>query len=101
MEAKSINRGRKEKDLARASLRLLNRKVWKQLLTQKILKLLTARNWKVYLGTLTPCILFSTCCYMSPWLAALQYRMLWYLWSDPFLCHLLLTQPKRVDQVLV
>lgn len=59
-----------------------------------------AGNWEVYLGRVAPCVPFSTCRYMHPLLAALQHGMLWYLWSDPLLRHLLLAQPKMVDQVL-
>lgn len=37
---------------------LLNRKIWKWLLTHKFLKLVTAENYKVYLRALTPYIHF-------------------------------------------
>lgn len=79
---------------------LLNRKIWKWLLTHKFLKLVTAENYKVYLRALTPYIhFFFPFCHAHPLLAALQDRILAYPWSDPFFCHLFLTQPKSIDHV--
>lgn len=45
---------------------LLNRKIWKWLLTHKFLKLVTAENYKVYLRALTPYIQFFSILLCTP-----------------------------------